>query len=1039
MIKIFTKRNVPKRVLLLLLCLYHGFSAYAQAPAVKGIVKDAKETIVGATIIAQNVQTGARTTTSSDKNGVFSFPRLAAGPYRFTINFIGYETKTITGEVKDGGTFSLSVVLKESSTSLDKDVIVTGIMTRKKESFTGAAASFTGDELKMLGNQNVIQSLKTLDPSFIQIENNAMGSNPNVLPTIELRGQTSIANNTSTNTLRDQFSTDPNQPLFILDGFETSLRTIVDLDMNTVASITILKDAASTAIYGSRASNGVIVVETKKPLPGKLRISYTSDLRVELPDLGSYNMMNSAEKLQFERLAGRYKSETPDRQLLMDTVYSSRLKEVLRGVDTYWLSQPLQTGFSQRHSLTASGGDEQVRYDLGANVRKNAATMIGSKRDEWGTNLTLTYRSGIFNFSNRAYVSGAESADSPYGSFTDWVEVNPYYRLLDASHKYLEVVPSPSISAKELVVYNNTNYNEAIPNPFYNASLNSFNKSSSFNLQNNFQAIADFTKELRFQINAQINKASTESTSFISPLNTKFNGVEDPLLKGEYSYNKLSALSYTINAGFSYAKVFGEKHSFTGNIRAELYQNSQSVNGYDAKGFPSAANGNPAFAYGYNNSSVPNAANSLTRRNSIVASVNYSYDRRYNVDLNFNIDGSTAFGSNKRYSPYYSAGLSWNVMNESFMKDINWIDNLRLRGNWGITGNQNFNSVSNSVYDYYSTINSMGQGVYLSGLGAPDLEWQKTIQTSLGLDAAFMKNRLNFYVNVFQKVTDPLVVAITLPSSTGLSNYPFNAGASTVKGLEASFRFSPIFNPGTLVWTLGLTGAMSNQKYSKFNNKLNSLNNQLRNSNSLTRYRDGYSSYDLWAVPSLGIDPATGKEVFLKANGQYTYTYSTADQVVVGSSRPKAEGVFSSNLFYKGFNFGVSVRYIWDKNQFNSALYNKVENISYVSLRYNQDKRALYDRWQSPGDISEYKSITINNTSPMSSRFVQSETSFSGESINLGYEFKNKKWLDKASLSSITVNAYSNDIFYLSNITRERGTDYPYAKSISMSIRATFK
>lgn len=1035
MIKIFTKRSVPKRALLLLLCLYLGVQAYAQTPAVKGVVKDAKETIVGATIIAQNVQTGAKTTTSSDKNGVFTFARLAAGPYKFTINFIGYESKTLTGQVKDGGTFSLSVVLKESVTNFDKDVVVTGIMTRKKESFTGAAASFSGDDLKMQGNQNIIQSLRTLDPSFIQIANNAAGSNPNVLPTIELRGQTSI----STNTLRDQFSTDPNQPLFILDGFETSLRTIVDLDMNTVASITILKDAASTAIYGSRASNGVIVVETKKPLPGKLRISYTSDLRVELPDLGSYNMMNASEKLQFEKLAGRYVATTADRQMALDTVYASRLKEVLRGVDTYWLSQPLQTGFSQRHSISAAGGDDNVRYDLGANIRKNNATMIGSKRDDWGTNLTLTYRSGIFNFSNRAYISGTEAADSPYGLFSDWVKTNPYYRLLDESHKYLEIVPSPTVYATDLINYNNTNYNEVIPNPFYNAALNSYGKNSSFNLQDNFQAIADLTSELRFQINAQINKTITESTNFISPLNTKYDGINDPLLKGDYTYSKLAGLSYTINAGFSYAKVFANKHSVTANLRAEVNQSNQSVNGYTATGFPAAANGNPAFAYGFKTSSVPNAANSLTRRNSAVAAVNYSYDRRYNVDVNFNVDGSTAFGSNRRYSPYYSAGLSWNVMNEQFMKNITWVNNLRLRGNWGVTGNQNFNNVSESVYNYYSTINSFGQGIYLSGLGAADLEWQKTAQTSLGVDVGLFGNRINFYVNAYQKVTDPLVVAITLPSSTGLSNFPFNAGASTVKGLEASFKFSPIFNPGKVVWTLGITGATSTQKYSNFDNKLNSLNNQLRNSNSLTRYRDGYSSNDLWAVPSLGIDPATGKEVFLAANGQYTFVYNSADQIVVGSSRPKAEGVFSSNLFYKGFNFGVSVRYIWGKSEFNTALYNKVENISYTSLRYNQDKRALYDRWKNPGDIAEFKSIEVNNTSPMSSRFIQTETSFSGESINLGYEIKNKKWLNKASLSAITLNAYSNDIFYLSNITRERGTDYPYAKSVSMSIRATFK
>ena len=1033
MIKIFTKRNVPKRALLLLLCLYLGVKAYAQTPAVKGVVKDAKETIVGATIIAQNVQTGSKITTSSDKNGVFSFPRLAAGAYKFTINFIGYESKTVNGEVKDGGTFSLSVVLKESVTNFDKDVVVTGMMTRKKTSFTGATASFSGDELKMIGNQNIIQSLKTLDPSFVQIENSAAGSNPNVLPTIELRGQTSI----NSPKLRDQFSTDPNQPLFILDGFETTLAIIVDLDMNTVASVTILKDASSTAIYGSRAANGVVVIETKKPEPGKLRISYTSDLRVEIPDLSSYNMMNASEKLQFEKLAGRYKEANGlvEKQVILDSVYNTRLKEVLRGVDTYWLSQPLQTGFSQRHSLSASGGDDAIRYDLGANYRTNNASMIGSKHDDWGANLTLSYRSGIFNFSNRVYLNGAQGVESPYGSFSDWAKINPYYRLLGSDQKYLEVVTSPSSTASGLDGLGN----EVIFNPFYNAALSSYDKTSSFNVTNNFQATADFTRELRLQLTAQINKTQSEATDFISPLNTQYEYVTDPTLRGSYTYGKTSGLGYTVNAGLTYAKVFAQKHAFTSYLRAELSQSDQSFNGYTSVGFPNASNGNPAFSYGFKDGSTPTAANSLTRRNSLVASINYSFDQRFNVDGNFNVDGSTVFGSEHRYSPYYAIGVSWNINKEQFMKNVTWVNSLRLRGNFGTAGNQNTGGVSQSVYKYYSSINANGQGVYLSSLGAPDLQWQKTKQTSLGLDASLLNNRLFIQFNAYQKYTDPLVIAVTLPSSTGLTDYPFNAGASTVKGVESTIRFSPIYNPGVVVWTIGATAAILDQKYSKFDNKLTSLNTSLRNSNSLTRYRDGYSSYDLWAVPSLGIDPATGREVFLKKNGQQTFTYDVNDQVVVGSSKPKAEGVFSTTLNYKGFTAGIYVRYIFGRDKFNYDLYNKVENISYVALRYNQDKRALYDRWQNPGDVAAFKSIAVNTTTPISSRFVQKENSFSAESVNIGYEFRNKNWLNKAYLSNLSITAFSNDVFYISTIKAERGTDYPFARSISMSIRATFK
>ncbi|WP_159441115.1 SusC/RagA family TonB-linked outer membrane protein [Pedobacter caeni] len=989
------------------------------------VLDETGKPIPGASVRVKGANTKAVATNSE---GQF---RIVADPEKdvLLISYIGYKTQ----EIRLKGNQSQILVRMEVSETAMKDVVITGMMTRKKTSFTGATASFSGDELKMLGNQNIIQSLKTLDPSFIQIENNALGSNPNVLPTIELRGQTSI----STEGLRDQFSSDPNQPLFILDGFESSLRTIIDLDMNTVASITILKDASSTAIYGSRASNGVIVIETKKPEPGKIRFSYTSDLRVEMPDLSSYNMMNAAEKLRFEKLAGRYKerNSSVDQQIRLDSLYSARLQEVEKGVNTYWLNKPIQTGFSQRHSVNASGGDQALRYDIGANIRKNNATMIGSKRDDWGANVNLSYRSGIFNISNRVYVNGSEGADSPYGKFSEWVGTNPYYRYMGSSQRYLEVVPSASYNAEGV----DSHKNERIVNPAYNAGLNSFNKSSSFNVQNNFQLTADFTKSLRLQLNAQIVKNTSDSTVFVSPLNSEYENETDPTLRGSYKYQKKGELNYTINASLTYAKVFRQLHSLTAYLRTEVAQNNKNLNGYDALGFPNASNGNPAFAYGYDLGSNPNAANSLSRRNSIVASVNYSYDQRYNVDLNLNVDGSTAFGSENRYAPYYSGGLSWNINRERFMKHLTWLNGLRLRGNIGLTGNQNFGNVSQSVYKYYSSINSSGQGVSLAALGAPGLKWQKTLQTSLGLDAVLFNSKLNLQFNAYRKYTDPLVVAVTLPSSTGLYNFPFNAGVSTVKGIESTISFSPIRKPGHMVWTLGATGAMATQKYSEFNNKLTSLNTELSESNALVRYRDGYSVNDIWAVPSLGIDPGTGREVFLKKDGQQTFVYSTDDQVVVGNSRPKAEGVFSSTFYYKGFTAGIFIRYIFGRDQFNEALYAKVENISYESIRTNQDKRALYDRWQQPGDVSQFKGISISATTPKSSRFVQKENSFSGESLNLGYEIKGRRWLDHAYLSALNITAYSNDLFYTSTIRRERGINYPFARSVSMSIRATFK
>lgn len=185
--------------------------------------------------------------------------------------------------------------------------------------------------------------MKTLDPSFKIADNIQFGSDPNRMPDIEIRGKSSIMG------LKEEYGTDPNQPLFILDGFETDLQTVSDLNMNRVASVTILKDAASTAIYGSKAANGVVVIETVKPEKGRLRLSYKGDFSLTMADLTDYNLMNANEKIKFEELAGLYTDLTNDplNQLRLDNLRNERLKEVARGVDTYWLSEPLRTGFVQ--------------------------------------------------------------------------------------------------------------------------------------------------------------------------------------------------------------------------------------------------------------------------------------------------------------------------------------------------------------------------------------------------------------------------------------------------------------------------------------------------------------------------------------------------------------------------------------------------------------------------------------------------------------------------------------------------------------------
>ncbi|WEK37534.1 MAG: SusC/RagA family TonB-linked outer membrane protein [Candidatus Pseudobacter hemicellulosilyticus] len=913
-------------------------------------------------------------------------------------------------------------------TVLKEVVINNGMFSRNKESFTGAVAVFSGADLRSVGTRNVLESLKTLDPSFIMLEDNLQGSNPNRLPKIEIRGRTTLTNAN----LNDQFNSDPNQPLFILDGFETTLQTIYDLDMNRVASITLLKDAASTALYGSKAANGVVVVETKRPVPGKLQVSYVGDFSANLPDLSSYNLMDAVEKLQWEKLTA-YNNTTDTKAWEREERNAARLADVQRGVNTYWLHEPVQTGFTNKHSLQLNGGNSDLVFNAGALYSRQDGVMKGSGKDNWGGNMSLSYRKGRLNVTNLLTVAGSKGKESPYGSFASFAATNSYYRKTDAAG-FIQRQLDPI-------------YDTAVINPLYNASLFSINESRAFSFANNIRGVYSLTNTLRVEGGLQLGKANGTTVLFIPPDNTLFDGVEAQK-RGSYSNNHMEVKNVNANLSLSYGEVIG-RGQFSANVRGQIESSESESIGFSLVGYPYGTNGNPAFAYGFTPFSVPATSRVKSRGTSFTASVNYIFNGRYMIDGVYTLSGASAFGSNKRYKPFVSAGLGWNLHQENFLKQFTWMNLLKLRANLGYSGNQNLgNFTSVSTYAYTGTgSNNFGQGLTLMSLGSPDLEWSKTLQGSYGLDFSFLNSRITGTLEYFRKHTDPLSVGAegTLPSSVALNNsYVINIGTLTTTGWNMNLRYSPIYDlKNRIIWTISVSGVKNNSEYGGFANRLESLNKEELESKGLARYYDGYSPDDIWTVMSLGIDPATGKEIFQKRDGTISFIYDPADIVRVGNTRPKLEGIVSTSFTYKDFTFGANARYRVGGYVFNNALYSKVENISAVAgitqgnVVPNLDRRALYDRWQQPGDVAEFTSIAAFSSNPMSSRYVQEDSHFIGESFSIGWR-SSAGWVRRMSLQTIGVNFYLNDIFRIETVQTERGLDYPFSRSASLSVNLSF-
>ena len=987
---------------------------------VKGIVyeEETGETITGASVVVE----GTKYMTVSDAEGRFLL-QLPKGEYKVLFSYIGRKKLEMKLSPATLSQFS-KVVLSPASTTV-QEVVVTGIYRRNKESFTGSATTFTGADLKQVGSQNVLQSLRTLDPAFKIAENVQFGSDPNRMPDVEIRGKSSIMG------LKEEYGTDPNQPLFILDGFETTIEVVSDLNMNRVASVTLLKDAASTAIYGSKAANGVVVIETVRPENGRLRLSYKGDFGVTMADLTDYNLMNASEKIRFEELAGMYTDLTGDplNQLRLDNLRNERLLEIARGVDTYWLSEPLRTGFTQKHNIYAEGGEERIRYGLGLSYGNIDGVMKGSNRQTMSGNIDLIYRTGKFQFSNK-FTLNYTSTEDPVVPFSEYAKANPYYRKRNDDGTVDKYLYYPEEGTDD----------SPVTNPLWNAHLNNYDTGESLGFTNNF--IAEYFATDHLWVRAKFGLTKTEGTTEyrLSPLHTDFDSAGETE-KGSYQHTTTGSFSYEGDISITYGRLFKGVHMLNAVGGFNFDNTSTTSNGYTAVGFTEDQFGAPSFANNYTDGGKPSYSESTSRSVSFYINGGYAYDNRYLLDVNYRKDGASMFGTNNRFRDTWSVGLGWNIHNEEFMDTQSLFSLLKLRASVGNPGNQNFSAYQAfTTYMFNSLMsNVFGAGVLISALGNPDLAWQETYIYTLGVDVAMFNNRFNVNLDLFRKITNPLLAVITTPGSLGVKSVAMNAGEQHTNGLETTVRVSPIYNPKAGInWTISVNASAYNAWYANIGNSLSALNKAGQTSSvGTTRYYDGGSPTAIWAVRSAGIDPATGKELFIKKDGSYSFTYDVNDEVVVGDTRPKIEGVIGTTFYYKGFSLGAYFRYRLGGQIFNTDLYNKVENIDLSDINYNQDRRALYDRWSTPGQEAQFKGISLVQKTDKSSRFVMDENTLSGESFNVGYEFT-QPFVEKLRLSSLTLQANMNDMFYISSVKAERGIDYPFARTVSFSISATF-
>lgn len=869
------------------------------------------------------------------------------------------------------------------------------------QKYAGSDRILSGKELRKVNPVNLWEAIKQLEPSLSENNEEIYGSDPNHIPgSTELRGS-------------NHWPSQSVQPVFILDNALVDARRIQDLNIDEVAEVIIRKDAASLAAYGLRGGNGVIEIRTVRPEAGSIRLTYSFDGSYQRADLSTWNLLNAPEKLTLEQKAGLYRSEDPATQQQLQRLFTERQGLIAQGIDIDWLKVPLQTAFSHRHKIDVYGGDEFIRYKFTLRAAPGTeGVMKKSKRDIYGADAFLEYRYRSLTLSNRISVDKIYAKASPYGSFYYYGSINPYFSGRDA----------------EGLLYNSlgeNSFNEQA-NPLYEASLSSFSKQESMHLYDNFTASYSFANHFQLSGSFIFVRDHIQNDFYLSPDSYVFSKLSSNESKkaGVYEITHNNRLTYEGQAGLSYDKSY-KRSAFGANIGLNVFQGEYDYDTYAGIGIPIDRMGFISFATAYDTSLKPDAREDYDRMLSGTLSAYYRFDNRYEARFHMRIDKSSRLAPDKCRAAFYGGSVQWNIHQEKFLKDQSVIDRLTLQAAIGTSGDIGFTPAAHTLTYRYNIGNEYIYNYYLIGaqinsLVNPSLKWSTTQNKNIALraEAYGVSLGLDYYDNTTRNL--PVIAPAAL--ATGFDNMPGNGGRIRNNGIEYALGIKILDRTDGCRLELFTTGIHHKNKITAvpgyFRNFYNEKAGEQQPNGALypTLIREGKSVNTLYVVPTLGIDPATGKEVFQTQEGTKSYHYSTQDVIAAGETTPKLKGTFGFGFSWKQWHLNTHFYYSTGGKTYNATL----ADVLYGDPAYNMDRRIA----DIPGEQAR-------------DRFIEKRNEIGLGSIRAGYEFTSTT-AAKLYMQQFGIYLTGNQLFHHCSADYRRGTLYPFARTVTVSLRATF-
>lgn len=978
-----------------------------QTGKIKGTIVDSKtgEPVIGASVKVKGTKLAAVT----DLNGEFELNTHANATLQ--ISYVGFKET----EVKASNGMEIS--LEEDTESLE-EVVVVGYGTQKKESLTGAMANIKGEKLKDITSATV-ENMLNGKVSGVYV---APGSGrPGSTGAIIIRGQTSINGATA--------------PLWVVDGVIVG-NSAGDLNPDDIETMTVLKDAASTAIYGSEGANGVVVVTTKQAKHEKMSISLSAKAGLSTLNRGNLEMMDGAEFYDY------YKSFQN-----VESVNFPRWNEDLRNSNFDWFKLAKKTGSTQDYNLTLNGGSQNIQSMFTLGYFKEEGAVKGYDMNRYSTRIKVVYKPYEW-LTIKPNISGSRTNDKD-----KQYSVGAMYSMMPWDSPYDEngnLVPN----------YYAGWVNSKATNYLNDLAAGNYSTSTTYDLAGGLDFDIKIAPWLTFSSVNNYSYYNSQTHGYYDPKSSSGEGVNGRTTE----YNYVSTRRYT-NQLLRFKKSWG-KH----NVNALL---AYEFNDYEMKYTDVYATGFISGFEDFMTAAKPEMANGYRTawaKQSYFTQWRYDYDSRYYGELSLRRDGRSNFGSNNRYGNFFSVSGAWNINNESWFK-ADWVDQLKLRAAFGSVGN-----VPTSLYPSYS-LYSVGAtynenpGALISQIGNKDLTWEKTYTTGVGVDASFWQNRLHATLDYYIKNTSNILYQVPVTGLVGVTSIWKNIGKMRNTGIELTVG-------GDIIRTKDLTWNVT-ANISHNSNELRDLYKQRdANGNYVVKpvlISDGTSiagtaqrileigepvdTYYMkeWA----GVNPEDGKPQWYMddANGNKVVTdsYSKASYYKCGKASPDVYGSFSTSLFYKNFdlqaNFGYSLGgqiYCYYRQEFDS-------DGAYAGDRNQMKLQKGWSRWEKPGDIATHPRAMYNNQDKgnlASSRYLESSDYLKLRSLTLGYNFDLKKYgiqtlrLSVSGENLFTITDYSgvdpelpagtNDKGVLS-VTNTGGISvYPAVRKFMLGVNLTF-